>query len=224
MFFYFTVWLFDSFQTMKGRIAGLTPIPEETCPGVENLDLSKLIASVSLSHVHFVLIFSCLLPITLRGSSLEPERKSLNYNLCQSVLFLSSSIYSYPHLLIYLLSFSLSYPIFLFLCFTFSSSLFFIFEYLLFSYLYPQHLDYCTNIKEILETLDLTSPQGKDSLAGKRNFSRFYFCHCVSYLISYPSILLRCVSVPEKISSRVEAGLITLRESIGVANMLYSVV
>jgi hypothetical protein len=32
------------------------------------------------------------------------------------------------------------------------------------------------------------------------------------------------VLVPEKISSRVEAGLITLRESIGVANMLYSVV
>ena len=34
-------------QTLKGRIAGITPVTEEVCSGVENIDLSDMIASVS---------------------------------------------------------------------------------------------------------------------------------------------------------------------------------
>eukprot|EP00596_Hydrurales_sp_CCMP1899_P009656 CAMPEP_0119039724 /NCGR_PEP_ID=MMETSP1177-20130426/9349_1 /TAXON_ID=2985 /ORGANISM="Ochromonas sp, Strain CCMP1899" /LENGTH=1234 /DNA_ID=CAMNT_0007003937 /DNA_START=150 /DNA_END=3854 /DNA_ORIENTATION=+ len=33
------------FQTLKGRIAGLIPITDETCPGVENRDLSAIISN-----------------------------------------------------------------------------------------------------------------------------------------------------------------------------------
>ena len=34
-------------QTLKGRIAGITPVTEDVCPGVENIDLSSIIASVN---------------------------------------------------------------------------------------------------------------------------------------------------------------------------------
>ena len=39
-------------QTLKGRIAGITPVTEDVCPGVENIDLSPMIASVSIVCVY----------------------------------------------------------------------------------------------------------------------------------------------------------------------------
>jgi hypothetical protein len=48
-----------SFQTLKGRIAGLTPITDETCPGVENRDLSAIISNVStdLDVIAYVYVY-----------------------------------------------------------------------------------------------------------------------------------------------------------------------
>ena len=47
-------------QTLKGRIAGITPVTEDVCPGVENIDLSPMIASVSVSVCVCVCACACV--------------------------------------------------------------------------------------------------------------------------------------------------------------------
>ena len=193
-------WRLYSFQTMKGRIAGLTPISEEICPGVENSDLSNLIASVSEATMLISLSLLWLMSLDFHLFC-EPRRHSCDYLFCLSGPIDLSPCCS-PHFLSLLA------------LVIFSSS--------------TRSTSTIVQIWKLSwRSWTLHLRRDKTHRTVRAVFPTKIMLSSISCLVSLVVISYSncCVyAVPEKISSRVEAGIISLRESIGVANVLYSVV